>query len=200
MYSLKMTTAPVGLAVPIEEAKKQIEVAQAITYHDDQIERLINAATHQATIRTGRQPITATFDFKIDRFSFGSDRIELPLTPLQSVKSIAYTDANGDTQILSTDVYTVLTNQEPGQIVLSYNQAWPSIRKVAEDITVAFVAGYADTAAEFAANEELFKTGILLLVESYMKQDFDAGYQKRIDSAYSIFEMYRVGDDFVEFG
>jgi len=198
MYSLSPITEPTEQPLTLAEAKKQVEVATAITHHDDHLTRLIKAATQHAETYTHRQLLTATWELNIDRCPTSSARINLPLAPLQSVTSVTYFDSAGDEQTLSTDVYKVLSDQEPGQIALKYGQVWPAVYQEAEAVTVRFVAGYADTAAELADSEELLKAALLLLVEAFWRRDFEQRYNRQIKAAEAILEQYRY-DDFVDY-
>jgi len=202
MYSLELITAPSEQPITLAEAKKQVEVATAITHHDDHLTRLIKAATQHAETYTHRQLLTAVYEINIDRFPADSERIDIPLPPLAwdaANNWVKYYDVDGDQQTLSTDVYKVLDNQEPGQIALKYGQSWPSVYAEAESVTIRFSAGYADTAAELADSEELLKAALLLLVEAFWRRDYDQTYAKQIKAAEALLEQYCPGDEFVEY-
>jgi uncharacterized phiE125 gp8 family phage protein len=91
----------------------------------------------------GRALIAQTWDYKLPCFP---SVIELPLPPLQSVTSITYTDANGDTQTLSPSAYQVsgIGGSQRGCIAPAYGTRWPVTRDMPEAVTVRFVAGYPD--------------------------------------------------------
>ena len=78
--------------------------ARADAYRNE-IQRLIQAATAKAEELCWRQLITATWVAKCDRWP--ATELWLPKPPLQSVNSIQYVDAAGDTQTLDTSVYDV---------------------------------------------------------------------------------------------
>ena len=75
-------------------------------------------------------------------------RMELPWGPLQSITAITYTDGNGDTQTLSTDIYTADPDGDPAAVFLAYNQVWPVTRCVQKAVRVEYVAGYGDDAVD----------------------------------------------------
>lgn len=145
--SLYLVTAPTIEPVTVEEAKGTARVD--ITADDGLIYSLIVTARTLAETITGRQMVTATYRQKLDRFPSaainGQLYLELPKPPLQSVSSITYVDTAGDTQTLSSDLYTVDTDSEPGRVILDYGESWPSTRDVAQAVTITFVAGYAIT-------------------------------------------------------
>lgn len=109
------------------------------TADDHLIEELVKASRLSIERGTGRQLVTTTYDWKIDRFA---DCIEIPKPPLQSVTSIDYLDEDGASQTLLGSVYDVHIDREPGEIRLAYNQSWPNIRGGHKDITIRFVCGY----------------------------------------------------------
>lgn len=197
-YALVRTTPPTELPVTLGEAKKHLEIAEAITYHDDQLLRLIKAATQQALVRSGRQLLTASYRLTLDDFPTG--RIALPFPPLQSVTSIKYYDADGVQQTLATSVYKALTDREPGEIALKYGQSWPTVYGEDDVVEIVYAAGEADTAAELADSAEWAKQAILLLVQAYWLRDHGQPYDRITRAADLILEAHRCGDDFVPYG
>lgn len=66
--------------------------------------------------------------------------IEIPLTPVQSISSITYTDPDGNSQTLvdyQADIYS-----QPARIVPAYGGCWPATRSVMNAVTVTFTAGF----------------------------------------------------------
>ena len=79
--------------------------------------------------------------------------IKLPRPPLQSVTSVNYMNSDGEPlsmspanfQVLPGYTYNVLTDFEPGRIVLPFSQIWPpDILMPGAPIQITFVAGYPD--------------------------------------------------------
>lgn len=73
--------------------------------------------------------------------------IELPFPPLQSVTSITYTDTDGATQTLSTDIYGVSTKGLFGSVYLKTDQDWPDLYTDPDPICITFDCGYGAAAA-----------------------------------------------------
>ena len=96
----------------------------------------------------GRQLITATWDWILDKFPSGLEPLYPPRPPLQSVTSITYTDEDGDEQTWSSAEYTVDTDSEPGRIVPAYDEVYPTTRNVINAVTVRFKAGHGDAATD----------------------------------------------------
>jgi uncharacterized phiE125 gp8 family phage protein len=141
-------TGPADEPVTLEAVKAHLAV-DADDF-DDQIAGYIASVRAYLDGRDGilgRAIIAQTWDLKLRCFPAV---IELPLPPLQSVTSITYIDANGDTQTLSPSGYQVsgIGGSQRGCIAPAYGERWPSIRDVPEAVTVRFVAGYPDDGGE----------------------------------------------------
>ena len=200
-YSLKQITPPTESPVTLDEAKTHVAVASSISYHDDQLTRIIRAATEQVQVLAGRQILTATYRMQIDQFpDDADDAIYLPIPPLRSVSSITYLDANGATQTLATTVYRVQTDHEPGQVILRSGQSWPSTLIEQGAVTITYLAGEADTAGELGDGAEWFKQAVLLLVQVYWLRDFGQPIDRLMLAVDRIIEGHRCGDDFLRYG
>ncbi len=138
-----LTTAPATLAVSLSDIKDHLRVD--ISTDDDLITSYINAAISIVQNKSNRQLITATYTTTLDDFT---NKIRLFPSPLQSVTSINYVDTNGQSQTLSTSVYSVITNASVGYIVKAYGQSWPSTRVQDEAATIVWKAGYGDNASD----------------------------------------------------
>lgn len=102
----------------------------------------IAAAREWCEAYTGRALVTQTWDAWYACWPT-DDVFELPLPPLQSVTSVKYTLEGQAQATLSSSMYTVLTQVEPGRALLAYNQSWPSgSLAVGLPVVVRFVAGY----------------------------------------------------------
>lgn len=142
---LKLATAAASNPISTAEAKSHMRVD--ISDDDTLIGIYISAATELVQNITKRQFVNATFDYTLDCFPV-EDYIELPRSPLSSVTSITYTDADGNTgQTFSSDNYTADTYHTPGRLVLNFNTSWPAYREDYNSVVVRFVAGYGATSA-----------------------------------------------------
>lgn len=149
-YSLKQTTAPATEPVTLGEAKAHLRVDS--TDEDAYVAGLIAAARQMAEAYTQRQLITATYTMKLHDFPVGENPICLPRTPLGSVSSITYLDADDVTTTLSTNVYEVLDNDTTAYIALKPGQIWPSARfEQYEAVTITFTAGYGAATSDVPA-------------------------------------------------
>lgn len=111
----------------------------------------------------GRALAPQTYDLKLSGFP---RCIRLPLPPLIEVISITYLDSNGDSQTLSTSVYTVVNQgYDVSYIEETINQNWPTTYDVAQAVTVRYRCGYVDGGSpEDVIVPEPIKEAIKLMV------------------------------------
>ena len=119
-------------------------------YHaedDAYIATLILSATQVIEAETRRALINRSFAYQIEGFPADGEII-LPRSPLSSVTSVTYTDADGATQTLSASYYHTYSVNGVGRVVLKSTSSWPTtLGTGALDVTVNFVAGYGASAA-----------------------------------------------------
>ena len=137
-YGLVQSAAPATEPVTLEEAKLHLRV----DHTDDEtlIENIIiPAASRYCEAYTARQFVTGTFVLTMDAFP---DVFYMPKPSLLTVTSITYLDSAGDSQPLSTDVYTVDIARVKGRIVRAFAQVWPVTQAAINAVTVTFTAGF----------------------------------------------------------
>ena len=125
-----------ALAVTLSDMKEHLRVD--ITDEDDLITMYIEAATTYIEEATKRRFINAT-ETKVQEEFYTPQR--LAYSPLSSVTSITYYDTDNAQQMLSTDVYGVVTG-DAGFIYLKYNQTWPDLYDRPDAITISYISGY----------------------------------------------------------
>ena len=114
---------------------------------DTLIGNLASASRAYIELSTGRQFITAPWQYKVSTFPAGVDLV-LPISPLQSVSSITYVDTDSVTQTWDSSLYTVDTASDVGRVRPIYDEDYPIVRGYADDVTVTFIAGYGDAATD----------------------------------------------------
>lgn len=148
--SITLSSSPATEPVSRDQAKANTEEYSAD--RDDWFDNAIASARQHVEQHLRRALITQTWVLKMDRFPVWTpqraDSILIPRPPLQSVSSITYIDADGDSQTLSSSLYNVDINSTPGRVTPAYNQSWPTIREQQNAVTVTFVAGYGDDASD----------------------------------------------------
>lgn len=142
-------TGPVVEPLSIIEVKDHLRVTDGA--EDALITALITVARQSIEGRFGslqRALMTQTWDWFLDAFPASGAPMEVPLPPLQSVTSITYTDDAGALQTWASSKYSVNTKSLIGLIAPAYGESYPSTRAMMNAVTVRFVAGFGNTAAD----------------------------------------------------
>lgn len=140
------TVAPTVEPLTTSQAKKQLEIADSDTTHDDQIELLITAAREQWENDTDAATITQTW---AETFAEFKDGMRLSMRPVISISSITYYDSNNAQQTLASSVYGL--DAATRQIRLKSDQTWPGTYDRWDAITVTFTAGYGSSGSDVPA-------------------------------------------------
>lgn len=137
-YRLTLNTDSASEPVTTAEAKTHLRVEHS--NDDTYIGDLVKAARTLAERWTQRSFVNTTWNLWFDCFP---SVIYVPRSPLVSVSSITYTDSDGNSDTVSSSVYTVNTQRDPGEIYEAYNQNWPTdYRAIPDVVKVIYVAGY----------------------------------------------------------
>jgi uncharacterized phiE125 gp8 family phage protein len=153
--------APALEPITLSEAKKQCEIAESDTAHDDQLDLLIQAAREQWESDTDSCCLTQVWSVSID--TFPGVTFKLPKRPVKVIADITYYDAGNQLQLLGEEVYSL--NAPARTVHLNTLQNWPSTYERWDAVNVTFAAGYA-TVAEVPA---IHKQAIRLLVGYYFE-------------------------------
>ena len=133
-----IVTAPAAEPLSLADAKAHLRVDGED--EDGLIGAQIEAARAYVEAMTGVCLVERTLTLRADSWT---DLAAPPVAPLTAVASITYTDAAGDEQTLSTDVYALrLEGLDPG-IVLKFGQVWPAIQQ-GSHIEIEVTAGYGE--------------------------------------------------------
>lgn len=148
------SSAPSAEPLTTAEAKAHLRVDTADD--DTYIDTLILAARQQAESITRRALITQTWKYYLAQFPISTpgqfpNAIELPLAPLQSITSVKYTDNDGVQQTVDSGDYDVDINIEPGRIIPSFGNVWPSTRYQANSVEIEHIVGYGNASADIPA-------------------------------------------------
>jgi len=158
----------------------------ANTTSDPVIAALIRAARSQAEKHTGASIITQTWrvtfpDFPVNYYmtdyaggisDYGPPIVgdsgawfNLPRGPVQSIVSITYLDASGNTQTLDPSVYVLEQSTLWDRVSLKWGQFWPIIPRQANAVTITLVCGYGASASAVGEAEQSLKSALLLRIE-----------------------------------
>lgn len=191
-YALNQSTAPTSEPVTLDEVQLHLRVTD--NTEDNLINNLIATARAMAEEYTGRQLMTATWDLYLDRWPYGADPILLPRSPVQSVTSITYLDADGASQTWSSSSYALDQYTEPARINLAYDNVYPSARYIGNSIRVRYVSGYTSAALV----PQPIKAAMLLMIASLYGGREDSSEMPT--ASRNLLDAFRVGDEFTCYG
>jgi uncharacterized phiE125 gp8 family phage protein len=112
----------------------------------DFLQAKIEAAEKHLEQATGRAFLTQTRTVHFDGFC---RRLELPVSPVQSITSVKYLDRNGVEHTIDPADYTAapLNSDDPAYLYPASGKSWP----MADMVTVELVAGYGEASANVPA-------------------------------------------------
>lgn len=129
---------PAKPLILLEDEKRHLRVSDAD--HDVEILRLIERATFWCQNYTRRKFLSTGMEWSFTRFT---NPIPFSWSPLEAVTDISYVDVDGNPQTVTPTVYEVRTNRIPGEIILQYQEDWPTdVRDHDDSITVSLTVGY----------------------------------------------------------
>lgn len=190
-YSVVTVTGPSVEPVTLAEAKKQLEFAESMTAHDDQLHRLIALSRQRVEALTNRQIMTATLELRLDRFPVGA--ILLPRSPVQSITSIKYQETADTETTISSDTYRLLSSREPAEVVCKTGYVWPVPIYEPDVVRIRYVAGWT-TRGDVP---EAIKHAMLMMVTDWMLNRTGEGEMSA--GAASLLRQVSVGDTFHDF-
>jgi uncharacterized phiE125 gp8 family phage protein len=169
--STVVTTAATSFPVSREEVKRWLR--ETSDDFNTDIDNAIRDAVQTIEADNSMALMSQTLTMKLD--CFPSHAIELERWPVQSITSISYIDVDGDSQTLSSSLYTATLQGAPARVAPSYGNTWPSTRALrGETVTIVYLAGYTSAAAV----PETLKQCVRYLVEMDFRKhrDFDEIY------------------------
>lgn len=143
MPSLRLVTDATAEPVTVQDIKIHLRLQATYTEEDDFLEGLIKVARVEAENKMGRSLLPQTWKLTLDRFA---SEIILPRAPLSlassDVKITFLDETSGQSTSLSSTVYTVDHDSEPGRVRLAYGSEWPRVYPAPNAVSIQFVAGY----------------------------------------------------------
>jgi uncharacterized phiE125 gp8 family phage protein len=142
---LQRTVKPAVLPVTLAQAKADLREDRDI--EDALIESLIMAATDFMEAPSGvigKAFITQTWKLSVpcaDRLG----RIELPITPAQSIDSITYFDGAGNEQTATVSDFNFYGEEDWAYLMPKTGKAWPALTDQIDAITITYKAGFGDS-------------------------------------------------------
>lgn len=152
------------------------------TDDDDAIRMFIAAIRRKTETYLNKTLVTSTWEYKLDSFT---DEILLPMSPVQSISSVAYIDTDGNSQTFADIQY-----DKSGRLKPSYSNVWPSTRDQYDAVTITYIAGQTH-----AGNvQEDIKLAMLLWIGACDVNRENIDYSNIVEipnSAKDILNMYR---------
>ena len=159
MANLELVTAPSTTPVTTAEAKDWLRVD--ISDDDTLIDSLIENATDQVQIVTGRQLVTATYDYFAESWELNNKGcVEIPLGNVASITSIKYKDTDEVLQTWDSSKYEVNFKTQIVQIRPISTENFPSLGDEFNPVEIRFTAGYGAASAV----PDRLKTSIYMMV------------------------------------
>ena len=136
--------------VTVDELKLYCGIDAGFTTDDALLTAAITAGREFVQSETGRQLPAATYDLTLDGFP---KMLYLPRSPVASVVSIKYQDAdNAEHTVDSADyVVDLVYPERVSRIVLANGSAWPATFDSINTVVVRFTCGYATVPAMLMA-------------------------------------------------
>lgn len=157
--TLKLITAPASEPVDLTSMKNHLRVDH--TADDDLITALIVAARQEAEHQLQRALISQTWERVLD--AFPSDEIELGMPPARSITSIIYIGEDEAAHTLSSALYSLDADTEPGWVLPAIDTDWPSTLDTTNAVRVRFVCGYGAASDVPAAIKSWIKVRVATL-------------------------------------
>jgi uncharacterized phiE125 gp8 family phage protein len=157
------TVAPTFEPISLSDAKLHLRIDASNSDHDTSLGYLISAAREAFERETDFVCCTSTWRERLDEWP--SDEIALGKRPVASVSSVAYVDADGNTQTWSSANYALDNGRGMPTVVRAYDVDYPTIRSQYNAITVTYICGVAQ-----ASVPENVKHAIRLLVGMYFDE------------------------------
>lgn len=170
--TFKRITPPTTEPITLEEARLHLRVTpdddSPPTHPDDVlIMSLVSAAREYCEEYVRRALAQQTVEVVLD--DFPDNEIQLPFSPIASITSITYIDTDGNQQTLSSALYVLDNDQEPGWVLPLINTEWPETYGVVNAVRVRYEVGY--TSAQDSPNSRplpaAIRAAMLLLVGNW---------------------------------
>ena len=150
---LVQTIAPSVEPITLAQARQRMRITAEDDGDDTDIEGMITTARMSQEKTTGRQCITATWEWTLDAFPASTyanpeGLFHVPISPVISVTSIKYYDVDNAEQTWSTDEYQVDTTDMVTRIRLVFGYSYPDTYDRMSAVKVTFTAGHGATPAD----------------------------------------------------
>lgn len=164
-----VTTPAASEPVSLADMKEHLKVD--VVDDDALITTLIIAARKWIEFYCNRSVPSQTLTAKLDAFPNIDRSFIVPQSPVISVTSIQYIDAQGVLQTLDSSLYTVDIDSVPARIEPSYGNSWPSTRTQHNAVTIIYPAG------QSSVDEDIVHALKLMVGSLYLARENDCPVQ-----------------------
>lgn len=171
------TTPAIALAVPLADAKDTLRIEQSDTSLDSSITRWLKGVTKQCEHALNRSLVQQGWRLSLDRIA--PDAIRLDHSPIMSVQSLKYYDADNVLQTLDPADYTILYS-DPGYLVPADGKAWPETYCKAHAVVVDYTAGH-------GVDDTTVPENVQLYILARLSEQFDPATREFKETAQSVF-------------
>ena len=140
--ALKVITQPA--TEPVTNAEADLWIRYTGSLQDNVIDALITAARLDVESWTNRTLVTTTYEYYTSDLC---EEIQIPTSTVQSIASITYIDSNGDTQTLSSALYTLDNISIINTVFRTPNQSYPAVQIQPNAVKITLDAGYGAASA-----------------------------------------------------
>lgn len=146
--TLKLITDAATEPISLSEARLFLKIDSDATDEDDLITDMIQTARENCEHELGGQSLLLqTWEVVLDAFPAAEIELGMPsVTPIGSqaaIESITYIDTNGDSQTLSSSLYTIDADSPPGWVLPAVDTTWPATMDCANAVRVRYTMGSA---------------------------------------------------------
>lgn len=125
-----------AVVVGLDEAKEHLRVSHS--FEDDLITSLVASATEHVSSICGLVLGTETWVIRTGKVS---GALLLPISPVQTLVSIGYVDADGSNQSADTNDFLLIDDLRRPTLRPNQNASWPAAAYRPDAITITVVAG-----------------------------------------------------------
>lgn len=144
-------TPPAAEPLAASDMRAQLRLDADETHEDALIGALIASARARTEAFLRRRLITQTV--RLERPPIcGGMAVDLPVAPVQSVTSIAYTDTAGDAVTLDPARYRLVTSRARPLVLPVYGTTWPSMLDEPDALRITLVVGYGAAGSDVPAD------------------------------------------------
>ena len=178
-WTVLQTVAATRAPISVLDVKQNLNLPTDYTQHDAKLNDLILAATDRFENDTSRICMAQTFELLIDELApYGQGPIDLYKRPIQSVESITYLDADGESHTVDDTQYVL--SKARRQVFLAAGGAWPETMRQRESVAITFVAGV----TEQSQVPRLYRQAISLAVGAWFTDPTDESQRNQWENAY----------------